>query len=135
MFNGIRLSKSCDSMFFSDGALSQAATVCFFPRGTVARCDSMFFFCGKLSHAATACFFLAGSFRTLRHLPASLRQTVAQFRRHKKACISILFRFSDGCKTKVRIKLHSFIRTKQITNSTYMKKQILLKKYRYFISF
>lgn len=27
---------------------------------------------------------------------------------------------------KVRIQLHSYIRTKQITNSTYMKKQILL---------
>ncbi|RHJ83489.1 hypothetical protein DW103_07125 [Parabacteroides sp. AM08-6] len=27
---------------------------------------------------------------------------------------------------KARIQLHSYIRTKQITNSTYMKKQILL---------
>lgn len=27
---------------------------------------------------------------------------------------------------KIRIQLHSYMRTKQITNSTYMKKQILL---------
>jgi hypothetical protein len=32
-------------------------------------------------------------------------------------------------KTKVRIQLHSNIRTKQITNSTYMKKQKLFTLY------
>ena len=30
---------------------------------------------------------------------------------------------------KIRIQLHSYMRTKQITNSTYMKKQILLTNY------
>ncbi len=30
---------------------------------------------------------------------------------------------------KIRIQLHSYMRTKQITNSTYMKKQILLANY------
>ena len=30
---------------------------------------------------------------------------------------------------KIRIQLHSYMRTKQITKSTYMKKQILLTNY------
>ena len=30
---------------------------------------------------------------------------------------------------KIRIQLHSYMRTKQIINSTYMKKQILLTNY------
>ncbi len=30
---------------------------------------------------------------------------------------------------KIRIQLHSYMRTKQITNSTYKKKQILLTNY------
>ena len=30
---------------------------------------------------------------------------------------------------KIRIQLHSYMRTKQIPNSTYMKKQILLTNY------
>lgn len=30
---------------------------------------------------------------------------------------------------KIRIQLHSYMRTKQITNSTHMKKQILLTNY------
>ena len=30
---------------------------------------------------------------------------------------------------KIRIQLHSYMRTKQITNSTYMKKQILTNYY------
>ena len=30
---------------------------------------------------------------------------------------------------KIRIQLHSYMRAKQITNSTYMKKQILLTNY------
>ena len=30
---------------------------------------------------------------------------------------------------KIRIQLHSYMRTKQITNSTYMKKQILLGEF------
>ena len=30
---------------------------------------------------------------------------------------------------KIRIQLHSYMRTKQITNSTYMKKPILLTNY------
>ena len=30
---------------------------------------------------------------------------------------------------KIRIQLHSYMRIKQITNSTYMKKQILLTNY------
>ena len=30
---------------------------------------------------------------------------------------------------KIRIQLHSYMRTKQITNSTYMKKQIRLTNY------